>query len=959
MHKSPLLILLILLAALGGGLYLWTSGGDQVLPMTAEDFRESESLDPDALEFEDEIQGEAAELGDESEDELSEGMNALAREALPDQQARSTWHVQVWDRRRGRPAVGAKVQFLDGFEEGVSRGPFSPHWSTLAEGRGLTFTTDEKGRVELPPVKSHAIITASAPGLFGFTRVRIDHDDVESITMQGDETVTVRVVDGAGKPVAGIPVGILQKVPEFQDLNRVLGQWKRMAAEMDELQKYLQANPGQRDRAMERIQSLKARQAQMQTAKQQAEKLLRTQAAREKGKAKNNKLPRRITPQLELRTKRKTSAAGIAVFRHFQLYRKRARRDWPEDYRSQFEAALLLPLESSETVNFAGQPVPEETLELVLPPLGGISFRTVDRDGRPFAHPVHAELRMNSLHAREWKRVKASKEQNAPALDFSQVGLGLSFWVSCSLDDEDFGWITREPVQGPTNPGEVTHVDLVVAPDLGMLYGRMLNADGVPLANQKPSFLINTAKGRLEGEEIRLSPEGRFHFPYIVGPNELGPFNFEIRSEHVQPTIGAAVTMDVLPMQHVTDLGDVQIGNLGLVAQGLVLNDRGEPVSGASLQLQRERNVDLDRPRMDFVDEAYSETKSGEDGHYELFGQMERARYRLHVTAREHFPTNTEDLGRGEPVDVELLRRSRILGNVLMPDWMRSRNLRVRLTSATNPEERRDEQINRAAGKHYVFFDWTRPGVYGLEFRLQGFPDPFLNFSQVELLPGQKGMHPRLKDIDLGQYLFRYELTAVDENGRGLSVDRPLLAKVVRPDGRSGFIAFPWKSGKTEVISASAQLELRPLSTGYVSDVRVLGQGENEIVFRKVPAVELGLPGVRDVIGDHVLHLQLQFVRGDGLPGELLVWDRASRRLSQAYQKQGNAVRTIEAGRESVRMQLARGGVYRVVGWLGGKKVRVNFGEVSVELRPGEEVVAVNVGWDVETLQAAVARLGG
>ena len=43
--------------------------------------------------------------------------------------------------------------------------------------------------------------------------MRQRHKPVETIVLGRDESLTVRVVDGAGKGVAGVPVGVHQEIP--------------------------------------------------------------------------------------------------------------------------------------------------------------------------------------------------------------------------------------------------------------------------------------------------------------------------------------------------------------------------------------------------------------------------------------------------------------------------------------------------------------------------------------------------------------------------------------------------------------------------------------------------------------------------------------------------------------------------------------------------------------------------
>ena len=74
--------------------------------------------------------------------------------------------------------------------------------------------------------------------------------------------------------------------------------------------------------------------------------------------------------------------------------RKELKRKKQRAPTTRFEAALLMPLTQPVTSGFAGDALPDDVIELRMPPTGSVSLRTVDRDGRPFTHPVHGELRM-------------------------------------------------------------------------------------------------------------------------------------------------------------------------------------------------------------------------------------------------------------------------------------------------------------------------------------------------------------------------------------------------------------------------------------------------------------------------------------------------------------------------------------------------------------------------------------
>ena len=90
------------------------------------------------------------------------------------------------------------------------------------------------------------------------------------------------------------------------------------------------------------------------------------------------------------------------------------------------EAALLMPLQESVAEEFSPTDIPTDVVELRMPPTCTVALRTVDRDGRPFTHPVRGELRVASGESGDWSRVVLRKEQNESFVEFAHVGLGLT-----------------------------------------------------------------------------------------------------------------------------------------------------------------------------------------------------------------------------------------------------------------------------------------------------------------------------------------------------------------------------------------------------------------------------------------------------------------------------------------------------------------------------------------------------
>jgi len=935
--------------------------------------------------------------------------------------------IQVWDRVEGAAAVDAEVFVMHSAEADwtVTRGPFAQHWSKVAEARGRRFRTDDEGRVEVPGFARDSVVVAKASAAYAFKWVGEVGDDghVEILTLQSDESVTIRVVDEQGAPVAGAAVGIVERFPVMSDLEELQARAAQLEEWVAGMRQWMSENPSMAGQARGKFDGL---QNELGEARASAE-LARAESERQRvSGAQQRPLARR-----EVRTRRLTDENGLAVIDHFQLYRRSEEREAKEKSAGKatakksaagakgagrargasrgkgagrgdasakrgngggkdgkgggkdgkgggkggqswsnkeagpttFEAALLMPLTTPVTKEISVDPVPEGVIELRKPPTAALALRTVDRDGRPFTHPVRGQLELISDQSAEWSRVMLRKEQNERTIEFPHVGLGLMFAAGCRLDDEDFSWRSEE-LRGPVAAGERVEVDLVVAPDAGMLFAKLVNAAGAPLAGVKPSFLISARGGRLEGEEVITDDAGRFHLPYKVRPGQVAPYRFEVRLDDDVPTRGFASPLAQLPLATVTDLGEISLDGLAEFVRGVVVDDSGAPVVDANVQLERERfSDDGEKQRADFVDEPFVRTTTGEDGAFQLFGDFEPGRYRLRVEKRDHFRTYVTGANwSGAEVRAELVRKCRIVGTVIAPEWMDRKRCRVDLrpvsVSAPAGEEvgPREDQLHDHQGKTYAYFDWVRPGIYDVSFRLQGYPEAFLVIDRVVLEPGQVGIHPRLQDLDLGSYIFRFEIYPVDQNGEPVSVNKPQLTKITRRDGSQQFLGLVMKGDFGEVFNTSPQLEVLPMMNGYVADTQVLSPGRSELVFRRVPPVDVVLYGLSAMTDGLPTHVLLERLEMDGRPETLEAFDGMSKRISGWYARAKYTLARLD-DMDTARVGVTGDGPHKVVLRIGPMRrdpQTVELDAIDVELVPGGDPLRVVVPFDPVVVQQAI-----
>ncbi|MHC5063219.1 MAG: hypothetical protein ACYTG5_04520, partial [Planctomycetota bacterium] len=199
---------LLLLGSLASGaiLILWLLAAQNPAPL-------SEAVEADAREA-----GSSPPISDVAE---TSGEMIPAPEAVMERTGRETLRAQDWDglllrvveKASGLPAAGARVSVVQqrearrrGREDGRAD-PRSPYeWLPLY---GSTRFSDSSGELHLPRFEGRLLVSAASPGLYGVLRLEADVSEEQVIELVPDRELSIRVSDHAGKPVSGVPVGVV------------------------------------------------------------------------------------------------------------------------------------------------------------------------------------------------------------------------------------------------------------------------------------------------------------------------------------------------------------------------------------------------------------------------------------------------------------------------------------------------------------------------------------------------------------------------------------------------------------------------------------------------------------------------------------------------------------------------------------------------------------------------------
>ena len=150
------------------------------------------------------------------------------------------------------------------------------------------------------------------------------------------------------------------------------------------------------------------------------------------------------------------------------------------------------------------------------------------------------------------------------------------------------------------------------------------------------------------------------------------------------------------------------------------------------------------------------------------------------------------------------------------------------------------------------------------------------------------------------------------------------------------------------------------MASGFVADPQVLSPGFNEVVYRRVPPVEIVLPGLYALSSDVDTYVSVEQLDRGALPASLGEgFDNVSNRMSTWYDKSRFSAAELK-GDDTARFVLPAGGPHRVQLRLSkdeDKPQFVDLGVVEIDLVPGAETLRITTPYDAEAVRGVIEAL--
>jgi hypothetical protein len=705
-----------------------------------------------------------------------------------------------------------------------------------------------------------------------------------------------------------------------------------------------------------------------------------------------------------------TDERGHAVVRHLQLLRRDVPASVPEDFREQFAALALIPSAPAIVAEFDGRPLKQPSVLLTLPPQGSIVAKLIDHAGKAllssarisFGSPPQTRKPGDMRISSSYLKTSASKPVGATNIELPYAQVGMQVQLSARYPhDRRQGQSKR--TMGPTQVGQKVAVEIPPLARHTVFAGRFLHRNGSAFAAQKVDITIWRNDKVQTTASAEAIDDGQWDL-VLTGRTEEARWRMEFRCQQVatddeatNPWIGAIIELPPWPPGKRIELGDIVLGELPPLATGMVVDDRGNPVANASINIQQEQpqakasgatRINLsqrDSGTVQLIFEGgngralrntwfnnsrqqrwrsirHLRTRTEADGTFRIDAPMPTGTLRIVADTNDHASQSLPLTRPSADLRIVIARNGVLTGRVLVPEWLPdgaiSVSVRAHETTADKQSSTTTRIRNDSGGKFVL--QPLRPGRYDVLVEMRNLKVPMASVMDVVVRPGTN-KDPRLQLLDVRQSLFRYYLQAFDDAGQPFALDGPIHARFQQPDGSFVESGFRWQQGKAELITVHANAELTFFGRGFESLKQQYGPGKHDVILKKQRPAIVQIPGARGLSGPtRKVRISAILVGDTGLPSSLSGTDQMTgRNFSMARWDLGRSSGGWLEQTDVVEIPLMTAGNYRLM-FRAHATLSTNTPQTSVtlgtfELRPDGTTrtnVLLNVTEITEALRA-------
>ncbi|MEC8251679.1 MAG: carboxypeptidase-like regulatory domain-containing protein [Planctomycetota bacterium] len=489
-----------------------------------------------------------------------------------------------------------------------------------------------------------------------------------------------------------------------------------------------------------------------------------------------------------------TDPDGVATYFHAQQL---IDTDWGAT------AALVADITGAESVSatFRFDAIPTEPIELRLPAHGAVVVEVVGQDGAPhrgLSQPIDAELTVLA-GSKTWSR---RAQLDGSRLELPRVELGLRLRVE--LDSEELRGAVE--FQGPSTWGELITSKLI-AERQPTLRGRLVNERGEP---QQGYWHAKHSNKKFTNyfQYFETTEDGRFEVPVPPMTDDASAPR-AIRFERTIPTFSeqALLTLTDLDLQPgPNDLGDVVLTTPPILAAGWVVDDVGDPVVGAHINISY---GDADGTSQGIRTPKNDGFVTDEQGAFEARAFSSHEELLLRVIQGANVGPRVAFAPPATGLRYVLPR----VGEVIMP---------VTFVGLMRPEDavftRTDVATGAvtgsAAGDRFVDgrYCWPAipPGRYDFAVRALGSPTPLASVAGVEVRASQV---VTLKEQVVGAGVDAVRVSVLDEEGA--AVEGAFVVVAPSTNATAPRTALPTEAGSVRLLVPETPCELLVVAPGF------------------------------------------------------------------------------------------------------------------------------------------------